>query len=84
MNISISINAEQQSALDDLLSEYNATQEAPVDAETYLSAVLTGIINDRVTRNFEASANALVSAAKSLPYEARLALIADVQAQLNP
>jgi hypothetical protein len=84
MNISIILNAEQSNALDDLLADYNGTQETHVDAETYLVHVITGIVNDRVTRNFEASANALVSAAKSLPYEARLQLIAEVQAKLTP
>jgi hypothetical protein len=84
MNIAITLDTEQQSALDDLLADYNATQADPVDAETYLASVITGIVDDKVARNFETTAAALVSAAKSLSYEARLALISNVQAQLAP
>jgi hypothetical protein len=84
MNIAITLDTEQQSALDDLLTDYNATQATPVSAETYLASVITGIVNDKVARNFEATANALVAAAKSLSYEARLALVANVQAQITP
>lgn len=83
MNITISLNSEQSNALDDLVADYNATQATPVSAETYLASVITGIVNDKVARNFEETANALVAAAKSLSYEARLALVADVQAQLT-
>jgi hypothetical protein len=84
MNIAITLDTEQQSALDDLLADYNATQAAPVDVETYLASVITGVVDDKVARNFETTAAALVAAAKSLSYEARLALIANVEAQLAP
>jgi len=82
MNITITLDTEQTGALDDLLADYNKKRDEPVTAEVYLVTVLTGLINDKVKRNFETTAGALVAAAKSLPYEARLQLIADVQAKL--
>lgn len=82
MNLTLTLNAEQQSALDDLRADYNQGRETPVSESTYLETVLLGIINDRVAKKFKDSADALVAAAKALPYEARLQLIADVQAKL--
>lgn len=82
MNIPITLNAEQESALAGLVADYNAGRDTPVDATTYLATVLTGVIDDRVARNFEATASALVTAAKSMSYEARLDLIATVQSKL--
>lgn len=86
MNITLNLDAEQESALDDLLAEHNALAApgaTPDTPESYLSVVLMGVINDRVQRNFEATANALVSAAKSAPYQKRMELIALVQSQLG-
>jgi hypothetical protein len=83
MNISITLNTEQQGALDGLLADYNATRDTPVTEEIYLQTVLLGIVNDKVAKNFESTASALVSAAKSMPYEARLQLIQEVQTKLQ-
>ena len=83
MNISITLNTEQAAALDELLASYNASLESPVSAEVYLEAVLTGIIDDKVERRFEATASNLVNASKQLPYESRIALIAQVQAAIE-
>jgi hypothetical protein len=83
MNISITLNTEQAAALDELLESYNASLESPVSAEVYLEAVLTGIIDDKVERRFEATASNLVNASKQLPYESRIALIAQVQAAIE-
>jgi hypothetical protein len=83
MNISITLDTEQTAALDDLLASHNAGLEAPVLAEAYLQTVLLGIINDNVERKFEATANNLVKASKQLPYESRIALIAQVQAAIE-
>jgi hypothetical protein len=83
MNISITLNTEQAAALDELLASHNAGLDAPVSAEAYLQTVLLGIINDKVERQFEATANNLVKASKQLPYESRIALIAHVQAAIE-
>ena len=83
MNLSIQLNAEQESAANDLLTYYNKSQDAPLSLEDYFQTVLTGIINDKVNKNFEVAAQALVAGAKALPYENRIALIAQVQSQLG-
>lgn len=84
MTFNIHLNAEQLSALDDMVADYNAGRENPVTAKAYLETVVTGLVDERVNRNFEAVASALVSAAKSAPYEKRLQLIATVQSELAP
>jgi len=83
MNLSISLNSEQESAANDLLADYNQSQETPLTLEEYFQTVLLGIVNDKVSKNFEATANALVAGAKALSYEDRVALIEQVQSQLN-
>lgn len=83
MNLELTFDAEQLSALDDMVEGYNAGRENPVTAKAYLETVVTGLVDERVRRNFEAVASALVSAAKSAPYEKRLELIAAVQAALT-
>ena len=82
MNLSITLDTEQTAALDELLAAYNVNRDAPVSAVVYLETVLTGIINDKVQRKFDAAAAELVSMAKSAPYEARLALMADLKSKL--
>ena len=83
MNISITLNTEQTAALDDLLASHNESLQSPVSAEVYLAAVLMGIIDHKVDRRFEATASNLVNASKQLPYESRIALIAQVQAAIE-
>jgi hypothetical protein len=83
MNLSIQLNSEQESAANDLLVAYNKSQETPLTLEEYFQTVLIDVVNDKVAKNFEATANALVAGAKALPYESRVALIAQVQSQLG-
>jgi hypothetical protein len=83
MNLSITLNTEQAAALDDLLASHNAGVDAPVSAEAYLQTVLLGIIDDKVSQRFEATAANLVNASRQLPYESRIALIAQVQAAIE-
>ena len=83
MNIVITLNTEQTAALDDLLASHNAGLDAPASAESYLQTVLLGIIDDKVLQRFEATASNLVNASKQLPYESRIALIAQVQAAIE-
>jgi hypothetical protein len=83
MNLSITLNTEQAAALDDLLASHNAGLDAPVSAEAYLQTVLLGIIDDKVSQRFEATAAHLVNASRQLPYESRIALIAQVQAAIE-
>lgn len=83
MNLTITLNTEETGALTDLVEAYNRNREEPVSPQVYLQTVLLGIINDKVKTNFEAAASQLVAAAKSVPYEQRLELIALVQSKLS-
>jgi len=75
---SITLDAEQQAALEDLRSEYDP---AATNGE-YLAEVLRGAIQGRVEANYRASVERLGEAAKTLPYEQRVALIQQVESQI--
>lgn len=83
MNLELTLNAEQLSALDDMVADYNAGRQNPVTAKAYLETVVTGLVDERVRQNFKAVADSLVEAAKSAPLEKRLQLIATVQTALS-
>ena len=80
MNISITLDEEQTDALESLRLAYDEN----LTVEEYLSTVLMGVINSEVNRKFEVAAAGLVSDAKSLPYQTRLGLIAQVRAAVTP
>ena len=80
MNISITLDEEQTDALESLRLAYDET----LTAEEYLLTVLMGVINSEVNRKFEVAAAGLVADAKSLPYQTRLGLIAQVRAAVTP
>lgn len=82
MNLSITLNAEQTAALDDLVAEYNTgkLEAAQPTSQVYLETVIVGIINDKVKQKLNTTASQLVEAARKLPYENRLALISQAQA----
>lgn len=82
MNITITLDTEQDAALNDMLADFNNGKENPVTSEVYLQGVLMGCINDKVKQNFQASAKNLIEMAETAPYEQRLALIDLVQSQL--
>lgn len=84
MNLTISLNAEQTAAAESLRDTYNAQSGSSLTTEQYFETVLSGIVEGERKRRFKITADALVAGAESLPYESRLALIAQVEAQLNP
>ena len=83
MNITITLNAEQQGALDDLVAAYNANRDEPVTATAYLQTVLLDIVDNRVRRNYDDAVERLKAAAKTLPYEQRNSLIAQVESAVG-
>lgn len=83
MNISITLTTEQQAASDSLVADYNKNLENKVAQEEFFEAVVLGLINERVEVLFKNSAQRLIDAAKTLPYESRLALIQEVEAKLS-
>lgn len=83
MNILLELNLEQSDALQELVDGYNAEKTVQVTSQEYLSIVLQGIINDKVSQMFEQTASALVNASRLLPYDARIALISQVESAIN-
>lgn len=83
MDLHITLNTEQTAALNELVETYNLTSDVKATSVDYLQLVLTNIINDKVNQKFNASASQLVEAARKLPYEARLALISQVESTVG-
>jgi hypothetical protein len=83
MKINITLDTEQQAALDGMLERFNATQDEPLSTTAYLETVIMGVVNDEKNRQFDIRASQLVESARSLPYEQRLELIAQVSAAVS-
>jgi hypothetical protein len=66
MNITLpTLDAEQQTALDQLATNYDTPQE-------WASALLLGLIDEQVLRNIDTKGRQLLEAAKQLPKDKRL------------
>jgi hypothetical protein len=83
MNLSITLNSEQQVAADSLLEDYNKNLKVKLTQKQYFEAIVSGLINERVEFLFKNSAQRLVDASKNLPYEVRIALIKEVEGKLS-
>jgi hypothetical protein len=75
---SITLDAEQQAALEDLRSEYDPA----ATNDEYLAEVLRGAIQSRVEANYRAALDRIGAAAKNLPFEQRLQLIQQIESQI--
>jgi hypothetical protein len=82
MNTS-SLNTEQLAALQARTSSHNAASGGSLTAQEYLDRCSLAIVDAWVAADFQAAVARLGQAAASLTYEQRLALIAQVEAQLQ-
>lgn len=84
LTTSITLNQEQTDALQDRVDLYNAgSGQPPLTPAQFLEQVqLLPFVNQLAAQRYEASLNRLGGAFKSLPYEARLATIADLETKL--
>lgn len=73
INLSITLNAEQEAALQ------KRADEAELTPEAYLLRSLNAEISSYTDADFNAASQRLILASKSLPYEQRLAIIAQVE-----
>lgn len=82
MNYS-TLTTEQRAALDSLKSCHckTANLNSITDAE-FETAVMTGIINGEAKRLFDAAVQRLATAAASMPYDARMSIVAQVESQV--
>lgn len=87
MTIEITLTTEQSDALNGVITAANAglaEGATPYTPETYLTMLLTKAVESYAKTAYEASLRRLGEGAAALPYEARLALIAKVEAQIAP
>lgn len=87
MTILLTPTPEQSDALAAIVANANATlaeDATPYTSETYLATVLTKSLESYARTAYEASLKRLGDGAAALPYETRLALIAQVESSLKP
>jgi len=82
MNIPLTLDTEQQNALNGLRAKYNEVTNQSLTEPEYIGAVLNGIIAGEVKALFDAEVARIGSAAASLSYSDRQALIAQIESQL--
>lgn len=77
INLSLTLNVEQEAALQ------KRANEAELAPEAYLLRSLNAEIASYVEADFNAASQRLILASKNLPYEQRLAIIAQVENALT-
>lgn len=77
LNLSLTLSVEQEAALQ------KRADEAELAPESYLLRSLNAEIASYVEADFNAASQRLILASKSLPYEQRLAIIAQVENALT-
>lgn len=77
LNLSLTLNVEQTAALQ------KRADEAELAPEAYLLRSFNAEIASYVEADFNAASQRLILASKSLPYEQRLAIIAQVENALT-
>lgn len=84
MKITITLTDEQTDALNAKVAERNALKPAkPYTAESHLQECLLGLVNGYTTEAYNAAVRRIGEAAAILPYEQRLALIAQVEGSIK-
>jgi hypothetical protein len=78
--VTIELDAEYQAALNDLIADYRE----PILPQAYLAEVLRGAIRGRVEANYQAALNRIGAAARAMPFENRVALIQQIESQIQP
>ena len=77
INLSLTLDTEQEAALQ------KRADEAELTPEAYLLRSLNAEIASYVEADFNAASQRLINAAKSLPFDQRLAIIAQVENALT-
>lgn len=86
LNLSLTLNVEQVAALQRRVDEANLQklpEASDLTPESYLLRSLNAEIASYVEADFNAASQRLILASKSLPYEQRLAIIAQVENALT-
>jgi hypothetical protein len=84
MDLPLTLDTEYQNALNGMLARYNESASTALTEAEYLAAILYGAIGAEVKTLFDAEVARIGASAASLSYEERQALIAQIEAQINP
>lgn len=84
MTLTLNLDAEQTASLQARVDELNtsAKPETLYTPETYLLRSLTAEIASYVAADFQAAVSRIATAAKTLPFDQRLALITQIESQI--
>ena len=82
MNLPLSLDTEYQNALNGMLARYNESAATELTEPEYLATLLNGVIGVEVKALFDAEVARIGTAASTLSYAERQALIAQIEAQL--
>lgn len=79
INLTLTLNDEQAAAL----SKRALASDPPLTEQAYLLRSLNAEIDSYVEADFQSAAQRLIEAAKTLPFEERAALIAEVEQKIQ-
>jgi hypothetical protein len=79
INLTLTLNDEQAAAL----SKRALASDPPLTEQAYLMRSLNAEIASYVEADFQSAAQRLIEAAKTLPFEERAALIAEVEQKIQ-
>jgi len=84
MNITLNLTQEESNALAARVAERNALNPAvPYTPESHLAECVMGLINGYTKEAYDNAVKRIGDAAAALPYEQRLALIAQVEGSIK-
>lgn len=80
--MNITLNSEQRAALDSLKEARKTQTNLDLTDDDYIATVMLGIIDGEAKRLFDAAVQRLATAAASIPYDARMSIVAQVESQV--
>lgn len=80
--MNITLNTEQRAALDSLKEAHKTQTGIDLTDDDYIATVMLGIIDGEAKRLFDAAVQRLATAAASIPYDARMSIVAQVESQV--
>ena len=83
MNIALDLNPEQQSALDAVVADNNLSNKESLTPEQFLQRSLQAQIDACTKAAFDATVRRLAEAVAPLPFDARQAIIAQIESNLQ-
>jgi hypothetical protein len=83
MNIA-SLDAEQLASLQARTNSHNAAVSGSLTPQEYLDRVTVAQVNAWVEADYQAALNRIGTAARDMPFENRVALIQQIESQLQP